>query len=115
MCSFILFILLFTSSLQTEAFIAAECKNGFELEKIAIEYSKWVQSPPFDMGVTIGASIGCILKGAKNSAFKKHLEQVGYAKVPIEASSLFISFMSFTLSELIVLLFFNSNESSCKI
>ena len=37
-------------------------------------------SPPFDMGITIGASIGCLLKGSKNTAFQKHLQQIGYAK-----------------------------------
>jgi len=38
-----------------------------------------VKSPPFDMGITIGASIGCVLKGAQNTAFKAHLEKVGFA------------------------------------
>ena len=58
----------------------ANCVAGFEIEKIAAEYKEWVLSPPFDMGITIGASIGCVLKGQHSTAFKKHLEQVGYAK-----------------------------------
>ena len=58
----------------------ANCVAGFEIEKIAAEYKEWVLSPSFDMGITIGASIGCVLKGQHSTAFKKHLEQVGYAK-----------------------------------
>jgi len=59
----------------------AQCENGkFEIEKIAKEYAAWVESVPFDMGITIGASIGCLLKGARNSAFQKHLKEIGYAQ-----------------------------------
>ena len=49
------------------------------MEKIATEYNNWVQSSPFDMGITIGSTIGCVLKGEHNNAFKKHIQKVGYA------------------------------------
>jgi hypothetical protein len=70
----------------------ANCKEGFNIEHIAKEYANWVKSPPFDMGkglifkqkvnklgITIGASIGCVMKGEHNSVFKQHLEKVGIA------------------------------------
>ena len=57
----------------------AECVAGFDIEKIAIQYAQWVKSPPFDMGVTIGASIGCIMKGEQNNTFQKHLQKIGIA------------------------------------
>lgn len=45
----------------------ANCEPGrFDLEQLALQYKEWVLSPPFDMGITIGASIGCVLKGQHN-------------------------------------------------
>eukprot|EP01119_Soliformovum_irregulare_P015484 TRINITY_DN4360_c0_g1_i4.p1 TRINITY_DN4360_c0_g1~~TRINITY_DN4360_c0_g1_i4.p1 ORF type:complete len:126 (-),score=44.01 TRINITY_DN4360_c0_g1_i4:417-794(-) len=32
------------------------------------------------MGITTGATIGCVLKGQHNPTFKKHLTEIGYAK-----------------------------------
>lgn len=32
------------------------------------------------MGVTIGATIGCVLKGKSNTAFQKHLNEIGFAQ-----------------------------------
>ena len=42
-----------------------DCKEGFDLEKVAKWYANWINSKPFDCGITIGNSIGCFIKGAK--------------------------------------------------
>ena len=55
-------------------------KQDFDVEYIAKRYAEWVVSPAFDMGVTIGASIGCVLMGMKNEHFEERIKQEGYAK-----------------------------------
>jgi ADP-ribosylglycohydrolase len=58
-----------------------DCGKQFDLEKVAHSYADWVLSPPFDMGVTIGGSMGIVLMGERNHVFKEQaLNVVGYAK-----------------------------------
>jgi len=48
----------------------------FEIERIARQYARWIESHPFDIGITTRTSLGCFLH---NTHWKSVCEEEGYA------------------------------------
>ena len=48
----------------------------FEIESIARQYARWIESPPFDIGTTTRTALGCFLHSAH---WNKICEEQGYA------------------------------------
>ncbi|TGO02819.1 hypothetical protein PN36_18580 [Candidatus Thiomargarita nelsonii] len=62
---------------------ALSLSSTFDLETIAQHYAKWVESEPFDMGMTTSQSLGCFL----SSKWKSICNQQGYAVGMSQAAS----------------------------
>ncbi|MEN8215805.1 MAG: ADP-ribosylglycohydrolase family protein [Pseudomonadota bacterium] len=56
--------------------------GDFNLEKIAQNYAKWIESPPFDIGFTTSASLGCF----KDRKWRQVCETEGYAVAMTKAA-----------------------------
>ena len=49
---------------------------SFEIESIARQYASWIESHPFDIGITTRTSLGCFLH---STHWKRICEEQGYA------------------------------------
>lgn len=49
---------------------------SFEIERVARQYARWIESHPFDIGITTRTSLGCFLH---NAHWKTVCEEQGYA------------------------------------
>ena len=61
----------------------ALAEGGFDLERIARSYAKWIDSPPFDIGTTTRNGIGCIHESQWAAVSKKD----GYAVAMTRAAA----------------------------
>jgi len=55
----------------------------FEIERVAIHYARWIDSHPFDIGITTRNSLGCYLH---NAHWRRISENQGYAIAMREAA-----------------------------
>ena len=58
--------------------------GGFDLERIAMSYAKWIDSPPFDIGTTTRNGLGCFHESEWAAVCRKD----GYASAMTRASAL---------------------------
>ncbi len=58
--------------------------GGFDLERIALSYAKWIDSPPFDIGTTTRNGLGCFHESEWAAVCRKD----GYASAMTRASAL---------------------------
>ncbi len=57
--------------------------EGFDLERIALSYAKWIDSPPFDIGTTTRNGLGCFHESEWAAVCRKD----GYASAMTRASA----------------------------